>query len=77
MRNPAATMRNPILLSALLGSIPLAACGHSEPAKNPDAEASEHAAEHADKAADKAEDRADQAEHKADQAEEKANDANK
>jgi len=68
------TMRNSLLLATLLGSFSLIACGHSEPAKSPDAEASDRAAEHANDAAAKAEDRADRAEDKADQA---ADDANK
>jgi hypothetical protein len=67
-------MRNSLLLSAFLGSLSVVACGHSEPAKSPDAEASDRAAAHANDAAAKAEDRADRAEDKADKA---ADDANK
>jgi outer membrane PBP1 activator LpoA protein len=65
-------MRYPTLLSVVLASLALAACGGSnEPAQSPDAEKS---ADKASEAAEKAEDKADKAADKADDA---AHDANK
>ncbi len=59
-------MRTPILLSVIMTSFALAACGgSSEPAKSPDAEES----------AAKSEEKADKAEDKADKAADKASDA--
>ena len=65
-------MRYPTLLSVVLASFALAACGGSnEPAHSPDAEKS---ADKANEAADKAEVKADKA---ADKAEDAAHDADK
>jgi len=59
-------MRTPILLSTIITSFALAACGgSSEPAKSPDA----------DQAAEKSAESAEKAEDKADKAADKANDA--
>ena len=69
-------MRTALLFCVFTGSLLTLACGgSSEPARDADTEASEHAAERANDAAAKAEDKADRGEDKADQAEDHSKDA--
>jgi hypothetical protein len=68
-------MRNAIIVSSVLASLSLVACGGDvETAKSP---ADTEAHEHAEHAADKAEDKAERAEDKAEHAADKAEDAKK